>query len=237
MQASSKLLTTYLISLHLFIAVLIIKTDFLVKLKIKLGLPAPEISEHYLEMTQYHARIDQSLPRNAVLFIGDSHIQSLLTNFDGFVSVNFGIGNDTTTGVIKRISSYISLQSAKAVVLQIGINDLEYRSVSQTLAQCQQLLQQLPVNTPILLTAVFPVSETTIADGRHWNQEVAELNTGLKQHCDAIEQCQYLDLGNKLRDSHGDLAERYHIGDGVHLSNTANVIWRSAVYKALEQIK
>lgn len=231
-----KLTTPYWIFLHFVIAFLVIKTDFIDKVKLKLGFPGTEISEFYLEMAHYHQRIDQSLFANSVLFIGDSHIQSLYVQMEGLRSANFGIGNDTTIGVRKRLPNYQALNTAQAVVLQIGINDLEYRSVRQTLQSYEQLLQQLPNNSTILLNAVFPVSEAIISDGRRWNLEVSQLNIGLQALCNGIDQCHYLNVGEVFLDSNGDLSEMFHLGDGVHLNKLANEIWRSAIHQELMQL-
>lgn len=222
--------------MHFVIAVLVIKTDFIDKIKLKLGLSNTEISEFYLEMAHYHKRIDQSLLPNSILFIGDSHIQSLYVQMEGLRSANFGIGNDTTIGVRKRLSDYQALSTAQAVVLQIGINDLEYRSVQQTLESYEQLLKQLPKNSNILLNAVFPVSETIIADGRQWNLEVSQLNIGLRALCNDIDQCRFLNVGNTFLDGNGDLSERFHLGDGVHLNKLANEIWRTEMHQELMQL-
>lgn len=231
-----RLITPYCIALHLIIVVLIIKTDFIEKMKFKLGIPTPELSEFYWEMNHYYGRIDQSLPVNSILFIGDSHIQSLYVEMDEFRTANLGIGNDTTVGVRKRLSNYQALKTAKSVVLQVGINDLEYRTVRQTLHSYEQLLQQLPESSRILLNGVFPVSETLIDDGREWNQEISQLNLGLRALCNTLSHCQYLDTGEAFKDIGGGLSEKYHIGDGVHLNNIANEIWRSAMHHELKQL-
>lgn len=235
MHRFRKLIIPYFIALHLSIAFLVVKTNFIDKVKLKLGFPKPEISDFYVEITQYHQRIDQSMPENSVLFIGDSHIQSLYVEMSGFRTANFGIGNDTTMGVRQRLPNYQALKMAQSVVLQVGINDLEYRSVRQTIESYEQLLQQVPESSSILLNGVFPVSETQIDDGRQWNQEITLLNVGLRALCSTSTHCRYLDTGETFKDKDGDLSEKYHIGDGVHLNNVANQIWRSAIYQNLKQ--
>lgn len=69
----------------------------------------------YRQMTSFQSRIDQNSPPRAIYFIGDSQIQGLAVSAVTPLAINYGIGNDTTAGVIKRIPLYNSLNTAKAV--------------------------------------------------------------------------------------------------------------------------
>ena len=59
--------------------------------------------------------MDGLIPEGATIFIGDSITQGLATSAVSNQSVNYGIGSDTTLGVLKRLPYYNSMNSAKAV--------------------------------------------------------------------------------------------------------------------------
>ena len=101
---------------------------------------------HYDQMLAFHLRQDQNLPEGLVYFIGDSHIQGLATQSVSRRSVNYGIGSDTTAGVLKRLSKYQSLKNAKAVVLGIGFNDLKERDNIQIISNIKKILDEIPNN-------------------------------------------------------------------------------------------
>ena len=119
----------YLLLLHLFIVIVLAKSDFLPKLSYYAGINStPEITKHYTRMMMYHERMDSSIPTGSVIFIGDSITQGLATSAISQLSVNYGIGSDTTLGVIERLDTYHSINTAKAVVIAIGINDIKRRN-------------------------------------------------------------------------------------------------------------
>lgn len=118
------LLISYLIGLHLLVAVLIFKTDFIPKVKEKF-LPTQMTSNpHGQRMIVYHKAMDASVPAGATIFLGDSITQGLATAAVAPYSINYGIGSATTSELLSNLPSYKSLERATAVFLMIGINDL-----------------------------------------------------------------------------------------------------------------
>jgi hypothetical protein len=75
------------------------------------------VPNHFDEMVAFHQRQDQQLPPDLFYFIGDSYVQGLAVQSITLSSVNLGIGSDTTDGVLRRLTVYKSLVSAKAIFL------------------------------------------------------------------------------------------------------------------------
>ncbi|MCB1754708.1 MAG: hypothetical protein KDJ38_04255 [Gammaproteobacteria bacterium] len=218
------------------LAVLVFKTNFLDKVALKLGFPEDEIGPHYTEMLEYHKRMDANVPPNSIVFIGDSLIQGLYVQAAHDKAVNFGIGNDTVVGVLKRLPWYRSLENASAIVLQIGVNDLEYRTGTALLRDYTTLLAQLTAGRPVIVNALFPVAEEFIDDGRQWNQEIQAVNTELESLCATAGSCAFLDMSAILGEPAGSLRREMHIGDGVHLSPRGNAAWIAELRKVLDQV-
>ena len=124
-----RLVVAYIVTLHLVVGGMLWKSDFLDRVNSRLGLieqlPKPEISEYYHRILRYHERSVDSVPDDSVIFIGDSITQGLCVSAVQPNAVNFGIGSDTTTGVLMRIPAYMpALERAKCIVLAIGVKHL-----------------------------------------------------------------------------------------------------------------
>lgn len=156
---------TYLILVHGLLALVLWKSDFLLRVERKLGW-TPQVQElagYYRTMLHHQVRMDGIVPDKAVVFIGDSLIQGLYTDAVVRPSVNYGIGGDTTVGVLARLSEYRSLLRASAVVLAIGVNDMKFRDNQEIIHNYRSILQILPRTVPLVSSAVLPVNEAMIS--------------------------------------------------------------------------
>ena len=124
MQKHTIVLFIYLVLLHFVLIGLIVKFDAVQRMAQKFDLIESRHAWHYRQMLGFHRHIDACVPKGAVLFIGDSFIQSMCVAAITEKAVNFGIGGDTTEGVLKRLPRYTSIKRARAIVLAIGYNDL-----------------------------------------------------------------------------------------------------------------
>ena len=228
----------YVVLVHGLLALVLWKSDFFVRVEQKLGAPpsVQEITDHYKRMLRYHVRMDQNVPDNSVVFIGDSLTQGLCADAVAFPSVNYWIGGDTTVGVLGRLPEYRSLHSASAVVLAIGVNDMKFRENQHMVQNYRRILQILPQAVPLVCSAVLPVNEAMMAPGKVTNARIRDLNASLKTLCSEDARCVFVDVGSSLVDAGGNLSTAFQDGDGVHLKNAGNRIWidelRIAVRKA-----
>ncbi|MGE5297183.1 MAG: GDSL-type esterase/lipase family protein [Solirubrobacterales bacterium] len=198
---------------------------------------SPEITDYYRRMLRYHLRMDGNVPDGAVVFIGDSLTQGLCCDAVACPSVNYGIGSDTTVGVLERLSQYRCVSRASAVVLAIGSNDLDRRDDDQILENYQRVLMAIPRCVPVVCSAVLPVNESLLpASDQGANARILGLNARLKALCAGDSRCVFVDAGSRLVDSEGNLSPSLQDGDGVHLNSDGNRIWieelRAAVRKA-----
>ena len=96
--------SAYLIAIHVFLVIVLLNSDFIVRLSNKLGVgnhqtKSSELTAYYHRMLGYHERMDGNVPDGAVIFIGDSITQGLCVSEVALQSVNYGIGTDTTFAV------------------------------------------------------------------------------------------------------------------------------------------
>lgn len=201
--------------------------------------PPNEITEHYTRMLRYHRRMDGHVPDQSVVFLGDSLTQGLCTDAVAQPSVNYGIGSDTTVGMLGRLTTYSnSLNRASAVVLAIGVNDLLFRDNREIAENYRRILERLPAGTPVVCSALLPINEHTYARGTPVsNARIAELNQLLRDQCAAFPRCVFVDARSQLVDSDGNLRSSLEDGDGIHLNAAGNRIWSEVLRVGLQQAR
>jgi lysophospholipase L1-like esterase len=213
--------------LHAFVVLILVKSDFISRAKIKIGLESlkPEFTEFYNEMIAYHGRMDNNIPENAIIFLGDSLIQSLSVSAIAPLTVNYGIGNDTSLGVINRLKHYRSIGRAKIVIIAIGLNDLSRRKPVGIMNNYEIIINSIPHNVHIIFNALHPVNEIFCKDKKRTNVIINQLNYDLKKLCSKYENVHFISIADFLIDKTGNLSDEYHTGDGVHLNQNGYGIW------------
>lgn len=228
----------YLVLLHGFIGLMLWDADFVSRVQRKLGVqPNPEITDHYKTMLRFHVRMDGNVPDRSVVFIGDSLTQGLCSDAIASPSVNYGIGTDTTLGVLTRMPNYRSLFRASAIVLAIGLNDLKFRDNQQIIQNYGRILEALPQDVPIFCSAVLPLNESVAVRSNVNNARICELNEELKMLCIFDKRCVFVDIGRRLVDASGNLSTNFHDGDGIHLNAEGNQIWIDELRKAISKVQ
>jgi hypothetical protein len=237
-------LIAYLVSLHLVLGLLLVNTFFFnpMKLKSPSGIseaqpapassPSPEFTEHYYRTLKYHKIMDGSVTSGSMVFIGDSLVQGLWITAISPQSVNYGIGGDTTAGVLKRISEYKSIEHAAMVVIAVGLNDLVFRNNDEIVENYQKIANSIPENIPVVFSAVLPINEDVRKDMQGRNKQIRLLNMKLKKLCDTSRRFNFIDIGAQLIDKNGNLDLSFSDGGGVHLNSKRNEIWISELRKA-----
>lgn len=216
----------YLVLIHLLIGISILKTDIISKIQTKLGIERveDELTSYFYTLFSFQQRVDKNTPNNTVHFIGDSLIQGLAVSAVFPQSVNFGIGQDTTVGVLTRLPFYTSISRSKLVVIAIGINDLKLRKNDEIIKKYQEIIEAIPKTVPLLFSAILPVNE--IAGKRtDDNDRIKTINEALKEICLGNNRLYFIDISKSLVDSKGDLSSQFHRGDGIHLNHLGNDIW------------
>lgn len=235
MSTKRKLAFFYLIIIHISLAFILANSDFISRVTSRLGFEnsASELPPHFYRMLTHHKWMDGNVPSGAVILIGDSITQGLAVSAVSAKSVNFGIGSDTTVGVLKRLSDYKSLSRARAIVLAIGVNDLKRRGNDAIVNNYKKILNELPVNIPIITSAVLPIDEE-IKNKRGLNNRISALNDAIKSLSESHKNVYFMDPTKQLIDSDNNLLDSYHVGDGVHLNTRGYDVWIRELRKALE---
>lgn len=235
MRKNNLLKYLYWICLHSLVFVLILRTDVWQMFKTQLGFYPEKENDHYYRMLQYHRRIDANLGPGFILFIGDSITQGLCVACVANNAVNYGIGGDTVQGVLDRLNNYRSINEARTVVLAIGINDLLRKKGNDILSGYQEILALIPKSVNVVVSALFPIDEEQAYIKFRINDEINNLNDGLKIICNNTINCIFVNSGVKLLDESLNLDDKFHEGDGIHLSTEGYKIWIQDLKKIIEQ--
>ncbi|MCF7988593.1 MAG: hypothetical protein K9L60_13660 [Methylovulum sp.] len=222
----------YVIVLHLFVLALIVKTDFIPKVKVKLGVAASFPNPHIPNMLRYHQWMDESVPEGATIFLGDSITQGLATAAIAPFSINYGIGSENTAQLIDALPIYKSLSRANAIVLAIGINDLGQGMKVGLNDRYQKVLESLPADVPLIWNAVMPVKLEDIALA-----DIAATNKVIQTLCEKKVNCAYVDTWQFLSDKNGHVISDFFLDDGVHLSPKGYSAWIAELRQTMKVVR
>jgi lysophospholipase L1-like esterase len=212
------LIVLYIIIIHCFIVIALMKTDIIHKVAYKIGLELTnfEFSEYYNVMLTYQISCDKKVPIKSIIFYGDSIIQGLCVNAISCKGVNFGIAGDTTYGLRQRINKYQSIISADAVVISIGINDIIKNKPKEIIIDnYKKILNNIPENIPVIINAILPIDEQ---NRKKLNSTIKNINSELYKLSKTSEKYFFNDASDKLINYRGNLSSVYHVGDGLHLN-------------------
>ncbi len=233
-----RLKLAYFILLHLVLVGVTWKSDFLNRVQFYFQGTRGEAEnmEQYQRMLGFHSRSVEAVPDDAFIFIGDSLVQGLSVVAVHPLSVNYGIGRDTTKGVLDRLPIYMpALERAGGIVIAIGVNDLHYRGVDDALENYAQILASLPEGRPIFLSAILPVDLNLGEKFGEQGEWIEKFNQGLKSLAEERDGVTLIESGEVLDlDQDGRLDAKFHIGDGLHLNSAGNRVWAQRMREELQ---
>lgn len=186
-------------------------------------------------MLAYHLRMDGSIPEGAVIFLGASNTQSLAVAAVTPVSINLGIGQQTTRLLLEAIPFYKSLHRAGAIVVSIGTNDILHDQAEGIEERLRQIDRALPANKPVIWSAIMPI-RAAISDKKAKEAWIQSANKLIKALCYARERCMYVDTWQLLANGQPPEAERYFSVDGIHLSDAGYRQWILGLKSGLKAI-
>lgn len=230
------LVWTYVIVVHLVVLLLMLR---IVQPQLGIWGPAgsPSAAEvHYTNMVDYHGRGDLALPPGRVVFLGDSLIQGLPVSSVTELGINYGIGSDDSIGLLERLDVYPSIESAAAVVVAMGSNDINHYDDLTFLANYEAVLDALPADVPVVCSAILPINEVA---KENWldlsNARIVSVNGELREMCEERGSL-FSDATEVVLDDDGNLDSAFHVGDGLHLNAEGNERWITVLQSALLQI-
>jgi len=225
----------YLVCMHLLLALLIYEANLVPRLVSKISGEVVENTHLYDVLLPYHRRADGSVPDGAIVFLGDSIVQALVTSAIADKTVNYGIGADTIGGLNARLPIYQSLEKARAIVLSIGINDLWYRGHDQIVPLYDQLLANLPSNVPVIASALFPMEEG-LGYAIGTNARIVRVNQSIAKVAERYPDVTFVNSRALFVDSSDQLQSDYHVGDGLHLNSAGYEVWIKVLRERLSAV-
>ncbi|MCA8969580.1 MAG: hypothetical protein KDC95_07350 [Planctomycetes bacterium] len=232
---SRTVIVVYVVLLHVALVaalvLLIVRPGIVDRL---LGGGRIDMSAFRRETAAYLERVDQSAPDGAVLFVGDSQVQSLAVARVAPNAINLGIGSDTAAGVRARLETMQSLTRASALVLVVGHNDARTRSPEDFLADVSAILDGLPATLPVVVCAILPIDPSLVRG--LGTKDIKSLNTAIEALTALRPTTVFVDPGPALSGVDGVLRAECHVGDGVHLSKVGNVLFADRLRAALAKL-
>jgi lysophospholipase L1-like esterase len=153
------------------------------------------------------------------------------TLLNGYDVANFGIGGDTTVGILNRMDG-IYMTRPKRVFLMIGINDFGTgATVETTYANYTEIVNSLlDKNIEVVLQSTLYVAKS-ISGYNEINRKVTDLNAFIKKL--AVDKgLNYINLNEVLCED--NLLESRYTKDGIHLNNAGYKQWANAMRTFIE---
>lgn len=209
-------------------------------IKHALGIPDLHLVETMMDRTDFndrmklvHARLAPNVPPRRVVLLGDSIAQSFYTEdlFPG--AINLGVGGSTTLNLLDRLPVYTFLGEAKAIVIEIGINDLFTRSPETTAANIRRIVDRMPTHVPVFVNGLFPINPKRLksdTDRVPSLADIATVNAALRRMCETSS-CTFIDT-MALADQDGELRADDDFGDGLHLAPAGYSQWEGLLKAA-----
>lgn len=173
-------------------------------------------------------RLDANAESGRVVFLGSSTLQGLDAGSVSSRALNLSLGGDTVPGLISRLQSYQSLESACCVVLNIGLNDIVQGALPDQIP-FQQVLAMLPAFRPTFVLGLQYVMSGEVAHMKELNSKIDSANQKLENLCLARSGCVYI---KNPANSEVEWA-KFRDLDGVHLSSSGYRELRAALRRNL----
>jgi lysophospholipase L1-like esterase len=119
------------------------------------------------------------------------------------------------------------------LVIAIGANDLKRRDNSDIVGNFKKVLNFIPQDKTIVVSAVLPVDERVEAVNES-NDRIIKLNSEIRELAKNYKNVVFVNSRDFLQESDGNLKKEFHIGDGVHLSMPGYQVWINQLRNALE---
>jgi lysophospholipase L1-like esterase len=191
-------------------------------------------NESYLEATDFYTTYNG---QKNIVMLGNSLTYRI--NWGELVGrtdiANRGIGSDITSGYMKRLNFVLNL-NPKICFIEGGVNDLGFTIHQDTTIKNLNAIVDTLVNNKIkpVLTTVTYVTKA-YNDAINFNQKIKELNQQIIKLAKE-KKILLIDLNTRLKDGEF-LKTEYSIGDGIHFTSKAYLIWKEEILKILEQEK
>jgi len=171
-----------------------------------------------------------------IVFLGDSITDGCNWSemFQDKRIINRGINGDQTMGVLSRLDEVIESKPVK-IFLMIGINDLADGKIKEEIVynikQIVKIIHKESPDTQIFLQSLLPVNKDFGHFKNHTNktEQIIRINRALKNFS-TTNDITYIDLYSLFVTKDNKLNPD-HTNDGLHLTGSGYLLWKSAVSK------
>lgn len=231
----------YLAGLHALVVTLLIYPGAVERI-VRYWKHDPSITDAYQGMVKAQTVVCAGMPDRSIVFLGDSRMRDLpIREVARDPAINLSIGGDTCKGLVSRLPRYPRLETARRIVVAVGVNDLSHFSDEEVLNNYRALLQSLVSRNPtITITAIFPIDEATyeqanatyLSGQKVTNARIDRVNRSIAELCRQYSGVDFVDANAELAGANGNLREEYS-DSGLHLTEAGNKAWAAALKKRL----
>ena len=206
--------------------------------------PSPEKWEPLHNALVQRARAAAQSGTNLVFF-GDSiteamgyspaAMQPFKDNFGSLNPVALGLGGDGTKQLLYRLNHGEMQGNPKAVVMNIGTNDIGSMSTEDIVDTVQRSIESIQLRSPnskIVLMGVLPRTDA----GDPGNTRVAALNDALSRLATTNSAVRFVDVRNSFLDSSGKQRAELYQQDKLHLSPAGYKAWADGLKGTIENL-
>lgn len=177
------------------------------------------------------ARRDAVAEDGRIVFLGSSTFHALDDASISPLALNLGLGGDTTRGLIGRLPGYRSARHARAIVVNIGLNELMRGDTAEDLPY-DDLLSQLDPARPLVILGLQQVRREDPARQQEIRTQISTANERLRRLCVTRPVCRF--VPNPVDETPEGL--RLLGEDGIHLSRDGYAELRPRLRAALSTL-
>ena len=179
--------------------------------------------------------------QGAVVFVGDSLTggwKNLAQDLPKFKVANRGVGGDVSRGALFRLKEDVLDLHPKAVVIEIGNNDLTAsgapRDMLSNLADMVAMIEKEKPGTPVILCTI-PPSANPKAPIKAEDRKA--MNEGIRKMAGEHQTTHFCDLYAALANADGSPNLDYFVADKLHMSDTGHAKWAGLLTPIFEKLK
>lgn len=162
-------------------------------------------------------------------------MQPFKNNFGADNPTALGLGGDGTQQLLYRLNHGEMQGTPKAVVINIGTNDIGSLSSQQIADNVQKSIESIQLRSPdtkIVLMGILPRTEA----GDPGNAKVDAANAALSRLATGDSAVQFVDLKSSFLDANGNQRAELYKPDKLHLSSAGYQAWADGIKNALNRI-
>ncbi len=179
--------------------------------------------------------------QGAVVFVGDSLTggwKNLAKDFPKLKVANRGVGGDVSRGVLFRLKEDVLDLNPKAVVIEIGNNDLTASGSSadmlSNLSDMLAIIEKEKPGMPVVLCTIPPSANPKApvkADSRK------AMNDGIRKMASEHKSTHFCDLYAAAVEADGSPKAEYFAADKLHLNDAGHAKWAELLTPIFEKLK